>query len=48
LGRLLACSSQLDMYMTSREVMKWFAQQFLEGNYTFQPTDRPLPSEPAR
>ena len=48
LGRLLACSSQLDMYMTSREVMKWFAQQFLEGNYTFQPTDRPLPSAPAR
>jgi len=36
LGRLLACSSQLDMYMTSREVMTWFVQQFLEGNYSFQ------------
>ncbi len=38
LGRLLACSSQLDMYMTSREVMNWFVQQFLEGNYSFQAT----------
>jgi hypothetical protein len=36
LGRLLACSSQLDMYMTSREVMTWFVQQFLEGNYSFR------------
>ncbi|MGP8242981.1 MAG: PEP/pyruvate-binding domain-containing protein [Bryobacteraceae bacterium] len=36
LGRLLACSSQLDMYMASREVMNWFVQQFLEGNYSFQ------------
>ena len=38
LGRLLACSSQLDMYMTSHEVMAWFVQQFLEGNYSFQAT----------
>jgi pyruvate,water dikinase len=38
LGRLLACSSQLDMYMTSREVMTWFVQQFLAGNYSFQVT----------
>jgi hypothetical protein len=22
--------------MTSREVMTWFVQQFLEGNYSFQ------------
>jgi pyruvate,water dikinase len=36
LGRLLACSSQLDMYMTSQEMMNWFARQFLEGNYSFQ------------
>jgi pyruvate,water dikinase len=36
LGRLLACSSQLDMYMTSREVMNWFVNQFMEGNYSFQ------------
>ncbi len=35
LGRLMACSSQLDMYMTSREVMGWYIQQFLEGNYRF-------------
>ena len=41
LGRLLACSSQLDMYMTSREVMGWYVDQFLNGNYSFrtpQPT----------
>ena len=36
LGRLLACSSQLDMYMTSREVMNWFAEQFISGNYAFR------------
>lgn len=37
LGRLLACSSQLDMYMTSQEVMRWYVRQFLEGNYAFHP-----------
>jgi pyruvate,water dikinase len=37
LGRLLACSSQLDMYMHSREVMNWFADQFILGNYAFKP-----------
>jgi len=36
LGRLLACSSQLDMFMTSREVMNWFVKQFLDGNYSFR------------
>jgi pyruvate, water dikinase len=36
LGRLLACSSQLDMYMNSREVMNWFADQFILGNYGFR------------
>ncbi|MFZ0890020.1 MAG: PEP/pyruvate-binding domain-containing protein [Candidatus Binataceae bacterium] len=36
LGRLMACSSQLDMYMTSHQVMKWYVQQFLEGNYGFR------------
>ncbi len=35
LGRLMACSSQLDMYMTSPEVMKWYVRQFLNGNYSF-------------
>ncbi|MGA2575034.1 MAG: PEP/pyruvate-binding domain-containing protein [Bryobacteraceae bacterium] len=37
LGRLLACSSQLDMYMHSRQVMNWFADQFILGNYAFRP-----------
>lgn len=36
LGRLLACSSQLDMYMNSREAMNWFADQFVLGNYAFR------------
>jgi len=36
LGRLLACSSQLDMYMESREVMRWYAEQFIAGNYAFR------------
>ncbi len=36
LGRLMACTSQLDMYMTSDEVMRWYVQQFLAGNYSFQ------------
>jgi len=44
LGRLMACTSQLDMYMTSREVMQWYAQQFLAGNYAFRP---PGSEEPA-
>lgn len=38
LGRLMACSSQLDMYMTSHDVMKWYVQQFVEGNYGFRVT----------
>lgn len=42
LGRLMACSSQLDMYMTSHDVMRWYVQQFLEGNYGFRvPEDFP-------
>ena len=36
LGRLMACTSQLDMYMTSDAVMKWYVQQFLKGNYGFR------------
>ncbi len=35
LGRLMACTSQLDMYMTNEAVMKWYVQQFLQGNYNF-------------
>ena len=41
LGRLLACSSQLDMYMTSQDTMNWYVQQFLEGNYTFRKVPTP-------
>ncbi len=37
LGRLMACTCQLDMYMQSYDVMNWYVQQFLEGNYSFQP-----------
>jgi pyruvate,water dikinase len=36
LGRLLACTSQLDMYMANRETMRWFVEQFLAGNYEFK------------
>jgi pyruvate,water dikinase len=35
LGRLMACSSQLDMFMNNREAMHWYAQQFMKGNYKF-------------
>ena len=43
LGRLLACSSQLDMYMAGPEVMKWYIQQFLAGNYAFEVRKDPEP-----
>jgi len=39
LGRLMACTSQLDMYMTSDAAMKWYVQQFLKGNYGFRLED---------
>jgi pyruvate,water dikinase len=35
IGRLMACTSQLDMYMTSNAVMRRYVQQFLDGNYAF-------------
>ena len=35
LGRLIACSSQLDMYMNSHDAMKWYTREFLAGNYSF-------------
>jgi len=38
----MACTSQLDMYMTNSSVMNWYVQQFLEGNYSFQLRDQPL------
>ncbi len=31
----MACTSQLDMYMTSNAVMQRYVQQFLDGNYAF-------------
>ncbi|MGB9206413.1 MAG: PEP/pyruvate-binding domain-containing protein [Terriglobales bacterium] len=37
LGRLMVCTSQLDMYMTSEAAMKWYVLQFLRGNYGFNP-----------
>jgi pyruvate,water dikinase len=37
LGRLMACSCQLDMYMSGQEAMKWYVDQFLAGNYSFRP-----------
>ncbi len=33
LGRLMACASQLDMYMSSQAIMRSYVQQFVEGNY---------------
>ena len=35
LGRLIACTSQLDMYLANPETMRWFVKQFLAGNYAF-------------
>jgi pyruvate,water dikinase len=39
IGRLMACASQLDMYMTSNAVMQRYVQQFLDGNYAFTVAD---------
>jgi pyruvate,water dikinase len=44
LGRLMACASQLDMYMTGREAMQWYVDQFLKGNYAFLEEDA-LPAQ---
>ncbi|MGB9073804.1 MAG: PEP/pyruvate-binding domain-containing protein [Terriglobales bacterium] len=46
LGRLMVCTSQLDMYMTSEAAMKWYVQQFLKGNYSFRPEDPAKGSSP--
>jgi pyruvate,water dikinase len=45
LGRLMACSCQLDMYMSGHEAMQWYAQQFLEGNYSFGLTPQKTPDD---
>jgi pyruvate,water dikinase len=39
LGRLIACTSQLDMYMANQDTMNWFVEQFLAGNYAFATDD---------
>jgi len=39
LGRLTACTCQLDMYLDSRETTEWYARQFREGNYSFEPPE---------
>jgi len=39
LGRLMASSSQLDMYMNSDTAMEWYVRQFLRGNYAFEPEE---------
>jgi pyruvate, water dikinase len=46
LGRLMACTSQLDMYMTSDAVMRWYVQQFLNGNYSFRLDEETAMSSP--
>jgi len=35
LGRLMACSRQLDMFMADEASMKWYVAAFLAGNYRF-------------
>ena len=45
LGRLMACSSQLDMYMANPEVMQWYVRQFLEGNYSFSIPEDKAPAD---
>ena len=45
LGRLMACSCQLDMYMSGHEAMQWYVQQFLKGNYSFGLTPQKTPDD---
>jgi pyruvate, water dikinase len=46
LGRIMVCTSQLDMYMTSEAAMKWYVQQFLKGNYSFSSEEPAKASNP--
>ena len=48
LGRLLVTSSQLDMFMSSHEVMRRYARQFLAGNYSFQAPEERVESDSAQ
>jgi pyruvate,water dikinase len=36
LGRLMASTCQLDMYMTGHAAMEWYVQQFVAHNYSFR------------
>lgn len=36
LGRLIASSGQLDMYMGGEHAMRWYVEQFIAGNYAFR------------
>ena len=47
-GRLLASTSQLDMYMTSRDAMSWYVEQFIAGNYSFGQPKESTAVQPAR
>jgi pyruvate, water dikinase len=44
LGRLMACSSQLDMYMSGEDAMRWYIRQFIAGNYHFRPDGKESPA----
>lgn len=45
LGRLTVCTTQLDMYMSSQGAMKWYADQFIAGNYDFEPPEGGVPGD---
>lgn len=47
LGRLMACSCQLDMYMTNNAAVAWYVEQFLAGNYAFLWAAQPSPRDQA-
>ena len=38
LGRLMSCSRQLDAVMYSENVIDWYVQAFMKGNYAFERT----------
>jgi pyruvate,water dikinase len=38
LGRLMCCARQLDMAMYSDNVVDWYVQAFMRGNYAFEKT----------
>lgn len=48
LGRLMASTCQLDMYMTSYGAMEWYVGQFLAGNYGFRPDSGRVQSGPSQ